>query len=299
MFEALSRNAGQLHNLITNSERRVPGDRGAERGAGRRPSRSSRRSSTSRGDAGASLQTFAANTDPLIRDLQAGGARPPADAARRARCSRPDLRRLFHNLDPLIKVSKTGLPALRDMLRGLDAGCSARRGPFLSQLNPILQYLELNQHQVSRLHRQRQGRLAATTASATGGIGHYLRQIGPIGPETVGVYSDAAEHRPRQHLPHADVHLRQADCEQNGIFPNWDCKPTRRRGPGVAQPAGGPAARPGHAAVLGRAHDSLPGPEPAVSARERGGLHEVAPAQSQAQAEPSLRTATDRCSCRR
>ena len=47
-----------------------------------------------------------------------GGARPQADAARRARASRPTCSALFRDLDPLIDASKKGLPALRDTLDG-------------------------------------------------------------------------------------------------------------------------------------------------------------------------------------
>ena len=173
----------------------------------------------------AKLQTFALNTDPLVRDLKpvARDLRPTLHSVR---LLAPDLRRLFVNLDPLIKASKSGLPALRDTLRGLGPnGLLDATGPFLGQLNPILQFLELYQKQVSDFIGQGKGAVAARVASASGGIGHYLRQIGPFGPETVSVYPS----RPNVDRGNAyptPMFLEGRQWESHGIFPNWDCKPS-------------------------------------------------------------------------
>src|SRR5439155_16944615 len=110
------------------------------------------------------LQAFATNTDPLIRDLKpvAHDLRPTLHSVR---LLAPDLRRLFNNLDPLINTSKTGLPALRDTLRGLGPnGLLDQTGPILSQLNPILQFLELYQKQVSDFIGYGKSAIGATVA---------------------------------------------------------------------------------------------------------------------------------------
>jgi phospholipid/cholesterol/gamma-HCH transport system substrate-binding protein len=237
VFEALSRNSGQLHNLITNSEDTFHATAAQNEALATTFSifptflRESRLTFTK-------LQAFALNTDPLIRDLKpvAHDLRPTLHSVR---LLAPDLRRLFNNLDPLIKVSKQGLPALRDTLRGLGPnGLLDQTGPFLSQLNPILQFLELYQKQVSDFIGQGKGAVAGITASATGGIGHYLRQIGPFGPETVSTYSTRPNIDRGNSYP-TPPFISGREWESNGIFPNWDCKPSGGEVQGSATPPAG------------------------------------------------------------
>ena len=75
-----------------------------------------------------------------MRDLQ--------PTLRDTRALAPDLEHLFRNLDPLITASKTGLPALRDVLNGTTP-LLGQLQPFLEQLNPILQWLEYYQRQTA------------------------------------------------------------------------------------------------------------------------------------------------------
>jgi phospholipid/cholesterol/gamma-HCH transport system substrate-binding protein len=183
----------------------------------------------------AKLKTFALNTDPLIKDLKPV-ARDLRPTLRSVRLLAPDLRRLFRNLGPLIEVSKKGLPALRDTLNGVRPLLD-HTGPFLSQLNPILEFLELYQHQVRDFISNGGYALANTTSSLTGGVGHYLRQLGPIGQETVSVYTqrptiDRGNTYPRP------IFLAGDDVGQHLIFPNWDCNPSG--GPVENSPNGPP-----------------------------------------------------------
>ena len=127
------------------------------------------------------LQTFSQNTDPLIKELVpvAQQLRPTLTAVRQLS---PYLRSLFVHLGPLITVSKTGLPAVRDVLKGTTP-LLASLGPFLGQLNPILTWLSLHQQLISDFISNGAGGLAAKTTSFGGnGTGHYLRQFGPTGP---------------------------------------------------------------------------------------------------------------------
>jgi phospholipid/cholesterol/gamma-HCH transport system substrate-binding protein len=224
VFEALSNDATALHDVITNSEDTFHATAAQNEALAQTfaifPTflRESRLTF-------AKLQTFALNTDPLIRDLKpvARDLRPTVHSVR---LLAPDLRRLFVNLDPLIKASKKGLPALRDTLRGLGPnGLLDATGPFLSQFNPILQFLELYQKQVSDFIAQGKSAVAATVTSATGGVGHYLRQIGPLGPETVSIYKQ------RPNVDRGNTYVTPTfesgrNYEFLGIFPNWDCKPS-------------------------------------------------------------------------
>jgi phospholipid/cholesterol/gamma-HCH transport system substrate-binding protein len=134
----------------------------------------------------ARLETFSADTRPLVQDL-----RPVAQDLQPTladlRVLAPDLERFFRDLDPLIDASKTGLPAARETLAGAEP-LLARIHPFLGQLNPMLQYLEASQLQVSDFISYGAAALADTTESAGGGVGHYLRQFGPTGAESAAIY---------------------------------------------------------------------------------------------------------------
>ena len=130
------------------------------------------------------LQSFARNTDPLIRELVpvAQQLHPTLTAVR---LLSPYLRSFFTNLGPLITASKTGLPAVRDVLNGTTPLLGSL-GPFLGQLNPILTWLSLHQQLISDFISNGAGGLAATTTTFGGvGTGHYLRQFGPVGAETL------------------------------------------------------------------------------------------------------------------
>jgi phospholipid/cholesterol/gamma-HCH transport system substrate-binding protein len=136
----------------------------------------------------ARLQTFSTDTRPLVQDL-----RPVAQALKPTladvHAMAPDLERFFRNLDPLITASKRGLPAARDTLEGLQPVLDAMH-PFLGQLNPMLQYLEASQSQVADFISYGAAALADTTASPGGGVGHYLRQFGPLGAESAAIYKE-------------------------------------------------------------------------------------------------------------
>ncbi len=125
------------------------------------------------------LKTFSLNTDPLLRELQPVAV-DLGPTLQSLGALAPDLRRLFVNLGPLIDVSKAGLPAVRDVLRGTTP-LLASLGPFLEQLNPILDWLSLHQQLTSDFLT-----LAATASAATTnlipndpGTGHYLRSFAP------------------------------------------------------------------------------------------------------------------------
>jgi len=168
------------------------------------------------------LQRFARNTDPLIRDLRPV-ARDLQPTLRDVHALAPDLRRFFRELDPLIKASRTGLPAGSEVIRGLKPTL-AELTPFLQQINPILQYLELSQSQVSDFITNGASALADTTASPSGGTGHYLRQLAPEGSEAFAIYRERQKtNRGNSYLPPEALF---GDHEGTFIFPNFDCKPS-------------------------------------------------------------------------
>jgi phospholipid/cholesterol/gamma-HCH transport system substrate-binding protein len=173
----------------------------------------------------AKLQTFALNTHPLIRDLRPA-ARDLAPTLHDVRVLAPDLRRTFQKLDPLIRASKTGLPALRDILVAVKP-LLGNLDPFLEQLNPILLWLEYNQYGVGDFLSRGEETLAATiTPQTSQEVGHYLRQYSPLGPEQLAIYP-VRYPSDRGNAYQSGTGL--ADSPQSAkhlIFPNFDCTPS-------------------------------------------------------------------------
>ncbi len=189
----------------------------------------------------AQLQTFAQNTDPLIKELEPV-ARNLGPTLKSVRILSPYLRSFFQNLGPLITASKTGLPAYRDVLNGATP-VLASLGPFLEQLNPILTWLSLHQQLTSDFISNGATGLAATTNSF-GGTGHYLRQFGPVGPETLSFATNRdVDNRGNTYPPStwlAGPGSFSAGGKYPGSFalPSWDCNNTGAPGNGE-QPASG------------------------------------------------------------
>src|SRR5215217_9441313 len=198
-FAALTQSESQLQNLITSSNR-VFDTTAARNDALAETIRIFPTFLDESKATLARLQTFSANTRPLIQDLQPV-ARDLKPTLRDVRLLSPDLRAFFRNLDPLIRASRTGLPAGSEVLRGLKP-MLAEVTPFLQQINPILQYLESTQGQVSDFITNGAAALADTTASPAGGTGHYLRQLGPVGSESLAMYRNRlSTNRGNTYLP--------------------------------------------------------------------------------------------------
>jgi hypothetical protein len=191
----------------------------------------------------AKLQTFSLNTDPLIRELipVAQQLKPTLHSVQ---LLAPPLEHFFTNLGTLITVSKTGLPAVSEFLTGATPTLGAV-GTFLEQLNPILGWLSLHQQLISDFISQGGTALAATTTTFSGdGVGHYLRQFSPIGPETLSFAPNRDSNNRGDTYP-PSLWLAQANNAIKGNFPSWDCKNTGAPGDG-SQPSNGlPAGTPG------------------------------------------------------
>ncbi len=188
----------------------------------------------------ARLETFANDTDPLIQDLRPA-TRDLKPALADLRRLSPDLVALYQRLGPLIDVSKTGLPALRDVLKGTRPVLASTQS-FLQELNPILEWLEYHQATVADFISNGGGALVDTVPTRTEDErGHYLRQFGPTGPSTVSLASDRRatpgeiERGNAYLLPTA---LSGAERAKRMIFPNFDCYPTGEPGNGEYQTKG-------------------------------------------------------------
>ena len=171
----------------------------------------------------ARLETFSRDTRPLVRDLRpvALELRPTVAAAR---ALAPDLERFFGAFDQQIAASRTALPALREML---DETRPLLRslGPFLQELNPIFEWLELHQQLVGDFLGYSAGALADTVPSAPQGeTGHYLRQLGVQGLESLGIHRQrVSSNRGNAYLPPV---IPSEETAKRLALPSWDCKPT-------------------------------------------------------------------------
>jgi len=174
----------------------------------------------------ARLRTFSLETEPLLRDLD-----PVLDDLQPTLASlrglSPDLENLFDNIDPLISASEDGLPALSRTLWALDPTLESA-GPFLRQVNPILQFLELNQVKLADF--------MAVPPSALGGIrstvpgsksnGHVLPQMIVTGEQTLPALSRTPDNRGNSY-PRPDA--RPDSFSQ--ALPSFDCARTGEKAP--------------------------------------------------------------------
>jgi phospholipid/cholesterol/gamma-HCH transport system substrate-binding protein len=238
VFQALTQDEGALHNLIVNSEEVFSATASQNESLAQVfqifPTFLDESKLTL-----ARLRKFAVATDPLIKDLKpvAHDLKPTLHDVR---LLAPDLRNTFHQLGPLIDASRTGLPAARDVLIGARP-LLASTGPFLGELNPILEWLALYSHQVADFIGAVPSATAARTASATGGVGHYLRQISPSGAEALGIHKTRLTTN-RGNTYNNPLYLSELSTNQNLIFPNWDCNNTASKGPQGPDTSGAPNA---------------------------------------------------------
>lgn len=169
----------------------------------------------------ADLQTFAVNTDPLLRELEpvAADLGPTLHSVQQLS---PYLRHFFTKLGPLITVSKTGLPALQKVLKGATPLLGSL-GPFLDQLNPIIDWLSLHQQLLSDFISDGAGALGAkTTVFGGDSVGHYLRQIGPTGAETLSIYQNRDANNRGDTYPDPLWLANPRNFIEN-TFASWDC----------------------------------------------------------------------------
>lgn len=235
-FEALTANEAELRNLITSSRRlfvAIASERDSLAEAIRIFPTFLDESRVTL----ARLQRFAVRTDPLLIDLE-----PTLRDLRPTLVSlnalSPDLRKLFLDLNPLIDASATGLPALERVLRGLIPTLAAA-GPFLEELNPILDWLAINQQVVSDFLNIGPSALAnrEPTRNPNGG-GHVLPQLIMIGDQTILTRRRVRSNRGNTYLENGSIN--SGESQRNQILPNWDCRPSGgSQGPGMGEPEAG------------------------------------------------------------
>ena len=168
------------------------------------------------------LDRFSRATEPLLRDM-----RPALDdlgpALRSLGDLGPDLRRFFRDLDPLIDISRRSLPATREVLDGLGP-VFVELAPFLAQVNPILDYIGLHVYTLSDMFANLGVATAATVSQPSpGSTGHYLRQFGPLGLETLALHQNRLATNRGNAYPGPLGVLAGPEGAKYKVLPAWDC----------------------------------------------------------------------------
>jgi phospholipid/cholesterol/gamma-HCH transport system substrate-binding protein len=172
------------------------------------------------------LDAFANNTRPLISDL-IPVARDISPTLRSVRRLSPPLKSLFKDFRPLTRVSRSGLPALRRFLNGLEPVLDAL-DPFLANLNPVIRYLGFHRHTVTDFLASPPAALSGTLSSAAADDNappHVLRQLSYLSTESLTIQRNRlSTNRGNGYMP--PLALNSLASAQNSIFPNFDCKNT-------------------------------------------------------------------------
>jgi phospholipid/cholesterol/gamma-HCH transport system substrate-binding protein len=185
------------------------------------------------------VTAFSRRTDPLLVELEPvlGDTQATLASLRRAA---PSLQALFGDLPALIRAADTGVPPLVRVLRGLDPTLEAA-GPFLQQINPILQFLEVYQAWVSDFINVGPSALNIKVAPPPGQSktnGHALPQVIVEGSQSLAAETRTPDNRGNAYLaPDALVDIRLKDPSRF-ILPNWDC--AHAGGPGGKPPTDTP-----------------------------------------------------------
>ncbi len=178
------------------------------------------------------LESFSRETRPLVRDLRPA-LRDLRPTLSDLRALAPDLTNFYRDLDPLITVSKRGLPALREVLKGAKP-LLGQLQPFLEELNPILEWLEYHQSTITDFFSNGGGAVADTV----GGLqteeerGHYLGQFGLTGEETFSALNPRRSEDQRGNAYPDPTMVLGDEVSRRFMIANWDCSNTGKPGNG-------------------------------------------------------------------
>ncbi len=182
----------------------------------------------------ARLKTFSQDTNPLLVDLRPAlqDLQPTLVDVRRLA---PDLERLFADLDPLIKAGSTGFPALGRVLKGLSP-VFEDTSMFLSQLNPLLQYIESDQPNLTDFISAGASALGNKLAPEGGSNGHVLPQLIVTGSQTMTTLKRTPDNRGNAYQTTNDVTDPRNDQTQASL-PSFDCRNVGGPKPATDTPA--------------------------------------------------------------
>jgi virulence factor Mce-like protein len=172
----------------------------------------------------ARLERFSVNTKPLIDDLGpvAHDVKPTLTDLRAAS---PDLERVFHSIPALVTASKTGMPALSRVLRGLKPVLGAV-GPFFSQVEPIIEWLDYTQGTLANFISGPGAALAGHASTINpGSNGHILPQLVVLGSQMTFTPKRTSDNRGNTYIRPQDLNAAGYLTGYN-VIANWDCNNT-------------------------------------------------------------------------
>jgi len=183
-------------------------------------------------------ETFSRDTNPLLADLRPALEDLNPALADLRRLS-PDLEAFFNDLPQLIEAGDEGMPALGRVLTGLDP-VFKKVVPFLGEINPLLEYLRLNQDYLTDFVSIGGSAIATKpTGPSNGSNGHALPQLIVTGSQTPPTAKRTDDNRGNAYLgPNAPSN---GSIKRNFILPTWDCANTTTGGPKPAGEEGDPA----------------------------------------------------------
>ena len=135
------------------------------------------------------LKEFAIEADPLLRQLVPAAEELSPTLIALSRFA-PQAKGFFEGVEPVIDRAPSGFGSLRKFLRGDFPTLLRAVDPFLRNLNPILTGLDLYKREVTALLGNVTAATNAVHLSAAGESVHFLRLLGPLGPETLSTYSN-------------------------------------------------------------------------------------------------------------
>jgi len=133
------------------------------------------------------LKAFALNADPLFRQLVPAAEELSPTLIAFSRLA-PQAKGLFEGLETVIDRAPNGLGSLRTFLRSDFPVLLRAVDPFLRNLNPILTGLDLYKRDLAGSIANVAAATNAVRLSTKGTQIHYLRALGPFGPESLATY---------------------------------------------------------------------------------------------------------------
>jgi phospholipid/cholesterol/gamma-HCH transport system substrate-binding protein len=183
----------------------------------------------------ARLQTFAVNTRPLVQDLRPVAVKLDPTVKDLAAVS-PNLRQLFRDLDPLITISRTGLPDAARFLRGASPVLDGLHN-FLQELNPVLSYLNYDARALTGFLTDGAAATNYRFKTNDGNIVHALSQYGVINARSFafgGTPPGEAEGSTIPSIERANAYVLPENyltAGKYGIIQSFDCSHTSAKGP--------------------------------------------------------------------
>ena len=133
------------------------------------------------------LEEFAINADPLFRQLVPAAEELSPTFIALSRFA-PQAKGFFEGLEPVIDRAPSGFGSLRTFLRSDFPVLLRAVDPFLRNLNPIFTGLDLYKRELAATLGNVAAATNAVRLSTEGKQIHYLRALGPFGPESLAVY---------------------------------------------------------------------------------------------------------------